>query len=388
MRYLQPIVEEFSRDKMVFIVGPRQIGKTTAAQTWLEGSNGLYLNWDNTEDRQVILTKLSAGVEQYQKVVLDELHKYARWKSWLKGLYDKHSKGVSLVVTGSARLDVFKKGGDSLLGRYELLHLHPFSVGELTHGKIVVPPSNWLELDVNEPAPGLWRHLENRSGFPEPFTRDDARQHRRWSNRRRDLLIQEDVREVSQVRNVSLIEHLALLLPSRVGSPLSVNSLREDLQVAHDTVNSWLTIFEHLFYCFRLSPYVKKIGAAIKKEQKLYLWDWSQIEDPASRFENMVAAHLLKSVQTWTDLGYGEYSLHYVRNRKQQEVDFLIAERNRPLVLIEAKLSDEQLAPKLAIFSRQLGDIPIVQLVATPKINKRGGNSWLVSADLFFSGLV
>lgn len=388
IRYAEFVLEEFSREKMVFIVGPRQVGKTTMAQSWLGDKKGLYLNWDNSEDRHAILTKTFSSFDKHQDIVFDELHKYDRWKSWLKGIYDKHSKLLSIVVTGSARLDIYKRGGDSLLGRYELIHLHPFTVGELTHGKILPPPESWLEFDTITPESSLWEHLEKRSGFPEPFTKDDTLHHRRWSNRRRDLLIKEDVREVSQVKSLSLIEHLAILLSPRVGSPLSVNSLREELQVSHDTVSSWLTTFEHLFYCFRISPYSKKISSSLKKEQKLYLWDWSQIEDKASRFENMVALHLLKAIQTWTDLGYGEYSLHYLRNRQHQEVDFLIAERNKPLVIIEAKLSEQNLSPNLVTFSDQLGNIPMIQLLSTPNISKHKSNSWIVSADLFFTGLV
>lgn len=387
IRYANDTLEEFSKDKMVFIVGPRQVGKTTMAQAWLEGKDGLYLTWDNNEDRQAILTKPFSSFPRHNDVVFDELHKYAHWKSLLKGIYDKYSKQVNIVVTGSARLDIYKRSGDSLLGRYELLHLHPFTVGELTHGKLLPPPDDWLKIETIKPESSLWGQLEKMSGFPEPFTKANSLHQRRWSNRRRDLLIKEDVREISQIKSLSLLEHLAMLLPSRIGSPLSINSLREELQVAHDTVSSWLTIFEQLFFCFRITPYSKKISMALKKEQKLYLWDWSQVEDSASRFENMIASHLLKSIHAWNDVGYGKYSLHYVRNRQGQEVDFLIAEKNKPVVLIEAKLTEQNLSTNLIKFSEQLGNIPMIQLISTPKVNKLKANSWIVSAELFFTGL-
>ena len=255
MRYLDKVLEQFADDKFVLLSGPRQVGKTTLAQDWIKNKNGISLNWDIPEDRERLLKPTFMKSVEAEALVLDELHKYARWKSWLKGLYDKKASTLKVLVTGSARLDVFQKSGDSLLGRYELLRLHPFSVGELSHGKLVAPPIDWLHLDgIEKGVQSAWRQLEARSGFPEPFFKDDELQHRRWSTRRRELLIREDLREITQIRTISLVEQLALLLPYRVGSPLSINSLREDLQVAHDTVSDWISALERLYFCFRISP--------------------------------------------------------------------------------------------------------------------------------------
>lgn len=206
--------------------------------------------------------------------------------------------------------------------------------------------------------------------------------------RRRELLIREDLRELSQIRTLSLVEQLALMLPARVGSPLSVNSLKEELQVAYDTTKSWIDALERLYFCFRISPFSKKIARSLKKEQKLYLWDWSQLEDEGARFENMVASHLLKSVQAWNDVGYGQYELNYWRDQERREVDFLITDNKKPIVLFECKKSDTSPSASLLRLGEMLGGIPQVQLVATPDYDRHRNQVRVVSAPIYLSGLV
>jgi predicted AAA+ superfamily ATPase len=389
MRYLDKILEQFADDKFVLLSGPRQVGKTTLAKEWLKNKNGLSLNWDIPEDREILLKPTFMKSIETEALVLDELHKYARWKSWLKGLYDKKASILKVLVTGSARLDVFQKSGDSLLGRYELLRLHPFSIGELTHGTLVPPPKDWLNLGSTEKSVHLtWQQLETRSGFPEPFFKNDELQHRRWSTRRRELLIREDLREISQIRTISLVEQLAILLPYRVGSPLSINSLREDLQVAHDTVSDWLHALERLYFCFRISPYSKKMVRSLKKEQKLYLWDWSQLEDPGARFENMVASHLLKSIHAWNDVGYGQFELKYWRNLEKREVDFVVTNNQKPLVLIECKKTDTVPSEALLRLGTMLQEVPQIQLIDNEGYDKTKGLCRVVNAASYLAALV
>lgn len=387
MRYIYPTLNEFTQEKIVLLSGPRQVGKTTISELWLKDKNGLYLNWDAPADRERILSPKFIQTLKVDALVVDEIHKYLRWKSWLKGLYDKKKNSVRIIATGSAKLNVFQKGEESLFGRYELLRFHPFSVGELIHGKVIPPPENWLEIDPQIPDPSLWKQLYIRSGFPEPFTKDNALQHKRWSVRRRELIIQEDVRDLSQIKTLSILEHLCILLPFRVGSPLSVNGLKEEIEVAFDTVKVWLLMLERLYYCFRISPFTKKISRSVKKEQKLYLWDWSQIEDESARFENMVASHLLKSVHIWNDIGYGEFSLNYMRDVDDREVDFLITEKNKPIVMIECKLNDLEPSPSLIFLSRKFPSIPAFQLVNKQNIDIMRGKIRIISADKFFAAL-
>lgn len=376
-------MKEFAMEKFILLCGPRQVGKTTLAKYWLsEQTHGLYLNWDNVQDRSVLLEMSFLHQQPFpEALVLDEVHKYIRWKSWLKGLYDKEAQRLQAIVTGSARLDIYQKGGDSLLGRYELLHLHPLSIGELTHGQLIPPPSDWLKLEPRTPDTSLWPQLAQRSGFPEPFYKDNALQHRRWSNRRRELLIQQDLRELSQIKMLSMVSHLALLLPRHVGSTLSVNSLREELQVSFDSIQLWLKSLEHLYYCFRIAPYSKKIAKSLRKEHKLYLWDWSVINDPGARFENMVASHLLKAIHSWNDVGYGQFELMYWRDTTKREVDFVILNDHQPIALIECKRSQQVLSPALLYLGEHLNKIPQIQLIEEPGIDKIRGQTRVVSAD-------
>jgi hypothetical protein len=389
MRYLSEPLADLAHGTFVLLSGPRQVGKTTLAKAWAAGQGqaaSRYLNWDDPVDRAVILERAFLGEPGLRALVLDELHKYARWKSWLKGLYDREGRRLEVVVIGSARLDRFQKSGDSLLGRHEALRLHPFSVGELVHGGLPPPPEDWLGLSGPAVPAGLWEHLERRGGFPEPFTRDDALQHRRWATSRRTLLVREDLRELSRIRELSLVEHLAILLPGWVGSPLSVNALREELQVAHDTLTSWLEALDRLCLSYRIAPHHRRLARSLTQSRKLYLWDWSVIEDAGARFENQVASHLLKAVHAWTDLGHGEFALRYVRDKEGREVDFVITERNRPLVLIECKLADASLAPALLRYGESMG-LPQVQLVRTPGVDRVRGRTRVVSADRYLGAL-
>jgi predicted AAA+ superfamily ATPase len=233
----------------------------------------------------------------------------------------------------------------------------------------------------------VWPRLEARGGFPEPYYRDDARQHRRWSTRRREALVREDLRELSQIRTLSLVEHLSLLLPSRVGAPLSINALREEVQVAFDTAKSWLDALERLYFCFRIAPWSKRVARSLRKETKLYLWDWSEVEDEGARFENMVASHLLKAVHAWNDLGHGRFALHYWRDVDGREVDFVVSDAGRPIVAIECKRSDLTPSPDLLRLGDML-DVPQVQLVATDGVDERRKRVRVVTAPDYLASLV
>lgn len=386
MRYLDGWIDSLSKEKLLLLSGPRQVGKTTLAKRWLEPQKGAYLNWDVPVDRQRILApRFPEGIET-AALVLDEIHKHPRWKALLKGLWDGYGRSMRVVVTGSARLDYYQRGGDSLFGRFEALRLHPFSIAEISGHHATSAPSDWLSV-AGKGSQEQWKRLEAMSGFPEPFTRQDSAFYKRWSTRRRSLLLTQDLKDLSAIQLVALVEQLYLLLPERVGSPLSINSLREELAVAHPTVSGWLEALERLYLVYRIAPWSRKISRAIRKERKLYFWDWRAVDRTEARFENMVASHLLKAVHFWNDIGAGDFSLCYVRNKEQQEIDFLISDSRKPIVLIECKLGETRFDLPRRL-TEQFGDMPAIQLVGDEEIDRMRGNTRVVSAWRFLSGLV
>ena len=318
-RYLQPQVEKDLERKMVFVAGPRQVGKTTLSLSLPDAEAG-YLNWDVPEHRERILNRELPANPLW---IFDEIHKYHGWRNYLKGLFDVPEESRKILVTGSARLDLYRYSGDSLQGRYHLLRLHPLSVAELG----IETPAELAE-------------LLTLGGFPEPFFEGSEVEARRWSRDYRRLLIQEEMVSLERVQDLGNLELLMLRLPELVGSLLSVNALREDLRLSHKTVDSWIAILERLYAVFRLSPFGAPQIRAIKKAQKHYHFDWTLVSAPAARFENLVAAHLLKWVHHQQDTQGRDLELRYFRDTDSREVDFLVAERSEPLWLVECKSSD------------------------------------------------
>lgn len=373
-RNLHDIVLTDLGKKFVFLSGPRQVGKTTLAKALIKKKRGTYLHYDDDEDRRLILEKRYTSDPW---VCLDEFHKFPRWKNHIKGVFDKHHEKLHLLLTGSARMDLFQKSGDSLFGRYYLHHLHPLSCGELHSSKLPDILSNPMEIQTpSHSVPDLLQF----GGFPEPFYAQSEREHRRWSNARRQLLIREELREISQVELLGLVEQLMLILPHRIGSLFSFLSLSEDIRVSPLTIKNWMRIFQQLFIVFQVTPYTKRITRAIQKQPKFYFYDWSQIPDEGSRFENFVASHLWKAVQVWTDLGYANLSLHTIRDRDRREVDFLITRDQKPWFLVEAKLSETRPSVYLDYFSRRL-QIPGIQLVLKENVHQQKGSLAVISAN-------
>jgi len=405
MRYLAADLERtLSKErKMAFITGPRQVGKTTLAQSLLKPEQKAnYFNWDIEDVRRKIVThpvhfwKSDAAAKETPRIVLDEIHKYPRWKRFLKGFFDANRDDVETVVTGSGRLDVYQRGGDSLFGRYHLYHLLPYSLGELTRSESQAPSPEKAEERINSPgdladANEKFKALWQSNGFPEPLFGADQRTLTRWRNDHRQLIVREDLRDLTQIRELGLIESMLYLLPERVGSPLSVNALREDLNVGFMTVQNWLSALDRLYYLFAIRPYAGKLARALRREEKIYFYDWSELEDPGKRFENLVAVHLLKACHYWTDAGYGNFRLHYTRDKEKRETDFLITNENKPYWLIECKLSDKNLDRSLTYFHERLHPRRSFQVVreADPSLlAEREKNVYLCSGIRFLSALV
>ena len=343
-RYLAAQVRQDLRLKMVFVAGPRQVGKTTLARA-LPGASSGYLNWDVPEHRERILRRELPPARLW---ILDEIHKYRSWRAFLKGLYDSRRRGQRILVTGSARLDFYRFGGDSLQGRYHLLRLHPFSAAELRMR-----------------TAGELRDLLALGGFPEPFLGGSEVEARRWSREYRSRLVREDVAGLERVQDLGNLELLALRLPALVGSPLSVNALREDLQLSHKTVAGWLGILERLYAVFRLPPFGAPRIRAVKKEQKHYHFDWSVVPSEPSRFENLVAAHLLKWVHFEQDARGRDVELRYFRDTDGREVDFVVVEGRRPVLLVECKWGDAAVDRSLHYLKARFPEAAAWQVSAT-----------------------
>jgi hypothetical protein len=345
-RYLAPQVEKDLKKKMVFVAGPRQVGKTTLARS-LSGAKTGYLSWDVPLDRARILAReLPSG----SLWVFDELHKYRSWRGFLKGLYDGRRRGQRILVTGSARLDLYRHGGDSLQGRYHLLRLHPLSAAELG-----------LESKAE------LQQLLRLGGFPEPFFGQSEVEARRWSREYRSRLVHEEVASLERILDLGNLELLLMRLPDLVGSPLSINALREDLQLSHKTVASWLRALERMYALFRLAPLAGPKIRAVKKEQKHYHLDWSLVPELPQRFENLVAAHLLKWVHFQEDTLGRDLDLRYFRDTDGREVDFVVVERRSPILLVEAKWSDAPADKSLRYLKLRYPRAEAWQLSATGK---------------------
>ena len=321
-RYLAAALRADLARKMVFVAGPRQVGKTTLA-LGLPGARAAYLNWDAAPHRDRILR---GELPEGRLWIFDEIHKYRRWRNFLKGLYDSRPRGQKILVTGSGRLDLYRFGGDSLQGRYHMLRLHPLSVAELG----MTNSAQMLD-------------LLRLGGFPEPFFSGSETQARRWTREYRTLLVREEVVALERIQDLGQLELLMLRLPELVGSPLSVNALREDLQVSHKTAVNWIGALERLYAVFRLSPFGAPRIRAVKKEQKHYHLDWTVVPNDAARFENLVACHLLKWVHFEQDVNGRDLDLRYFRDIDGREVDFVVVEGRRPLLMVECKWNDAEL---------------------------------------------
>lgn len=336
-RYLMAPIRDALARKMAFVGGPRQVGKTTLALSLLgnhsDESHPAYFNWDDPRDAARL-----RGVElppDQKLLVFDEIHKYARWRGLVKGIYDSEKSSRRILVTGSARLDYYRKGGDSLANRYRYFRLHPFSLPELT------PTPTRSDLEA----------LLRFGGFPEPFLAQEEREHRIWQRDRISRVVREDLRDLEQVREISLIEQLVDLLPVRVGSPLSVNNLREDLGVDHKTVDRWLTILDNLYVCFRIAPYGPPRVRAVKKERKLYFWDWSMAPEGGPRLENLVASQLLKYCHFVEDTEGYSMELRFLRDTDKREVDFVVLRDRKPEFAVECKSGERSVSAAIRYFA-------------------------------------
>lgn len=382
------IVEDLDK-KMVFIGGPRQVGKTTLTKEIAEKKfkNSQYFNWDKKEHRERILKELFD--QDAEIIIFDELHKYSEWKNYIKGVFDVDKDKYKILVTGSARLDIYKKGGDSLMGRYHYYRLHPFSVAEALgiKNKIKVESSLVFPI-ITEQAKEVFTDLLNFGGFPEPFISKNNKTLKRWQRQRTDKIVREDIRDIEIIRHLAKLELLVTILPSKVGSTFSMNSIKEDLQTSYNTVADWVEILERFYYLYRLYPFTSTAIKSLRKETKVYLWDWSEVKEPGGRLENMIASHLLKFINFIEDTQGYRLDLRYLRDIEGKEVDFLVVVDGRPWFAVEVKSQETNISKNLRYFSEKL-KIPFAfQLTTMNNVDVEREGVRLMSVEKFLAGLI
>ena len=390
-RYLTRRILLDLEDKMVFVGGARQVGKTTLARDIIgKRFKTRYLNWDYKADREAILNYRFSPDDEL--LVFDEIHKYGRWKNYLKGLYDKKGKSHRIIVTGSSRLDVYRKGGDSLLGRYFFYKLHPFSLTEICGQKdascLNIEPFKKLRFVEKENMRGCFEDLLFYGGFPEPLLSQKSDFLRRWHNMRVERIVKEDIRDIENIRDLSLIQILVDSLPVKVGSLFSTKSVCEDISISHKTASAWLDILEAFYYIFRVYPYRKTKIKSLKKMPKLYLCDWSEVEELPARFENLVAAHLLKYADYLYDvLGY-KAKVYFLRDLEGREVDFLMTVEEKPWFTVEVKESGKKVSKNLKYFAKR-EDIPFhYQVVYEEDVDYEENGIRVISAEKFLTAFI
>lgn len=353
--YDQILQDHFAINRqMAWVSGPRQVGKTTVCRSL----GGHYLNWDNADDRRVILRGPGEVAERLHlnrltggrvSVVFDELHKHTKWRHFLKGFFDVYEDAVQIAVTGSSRLEIFRRGGDSLMGRYFLYRMHPWSAGECVRTNL--PPDQAIQ--PPRPVPdedwfALWEH----GGFPEPFLRREPRFTRRWLSLRQDQLVREDIRGFAQIYDLGTMETFTRILAERSGQQLVYSHLAAEVGAAVDTIKRWVSLLDRLHFGFLVRPWYANVAKSLRKEPKWFLRDWAGVVGDGARAETLVACHLVKAVETWTDLGLGHFELRYLRDKLKREVDFLVVRDRKPWFLVEVKTSDQRLSDSLAHFQK------------------------------------
>lgn len=387
--------------QMRFITGPRQAGKTTIAKQQLaHAGGGLYYNWDNKEVRaryreggDLIAADLLKSGRRAAWACFDEIHKMPRWKNILKDYFDAHEGKVKFIVTGSARLDMFRSAGDSLSGRYFLFNLNPLTLAEVSGAPFsaILPGKDALAYLRTAAARAVSPKAElagllKFGGFPEPFLKASGIFHKKWTETYLEQVVDQDLRDLTRIQQLESVKRLLLLMPSKIGSPLSINSLREDLEVNYLTARNYIDHLCKTCVLFKVPPYSRKISSLVKKEQKVYFYDWTLAGDEGAKFENYAAAELKARVDLWNDSQDDRYALHFVRSRDGLETDFLITRNGAPWLLCEAKLSAQGVASHHHRHSSMLGGIPFAQVVLKEDVLKvEGGKFFTISASKLFA---
>lgn len=410
--YIPRRVDEYAFDEnltgrhMVFLAGPRQVGKTVLAKQWLKKNRceSLYYNWDDIVTRQAYLADSrffesparTLGIRE-PWIVFDEIHKRNRWRDILKGAYDIFGEEFRFLITGSARLDLFRRSGDSLVGRYSLFHMMPLSIGEVARiqpepcflkeenaDQLIQSFENAISAPIPTEVEKAYESLLRYGPFPEPFLKQNDRFCRKWHQDYITLIVREELKDISRVIELDKIEHLLFLMPARVTAPLSMANLARELEAAHTTVKSWLEQLARLYILFSIPPWTRKVSRALKKEKKWYFQDWYYISADAAKLENMVASYLYRTCLVLTDMGYGSYRLHYIRTIDKREIDFLLTRDNQPVLAVEVKSGETSLSRTLKDRRKWLDPFPTLGLQVVDKrgvLKKHRDDTWIISVE-------
>jgi predicted AAA+ superfamily ATPase len=374
-RYLIDTIKNDLADKIILITGPRQSGKTTLSKMLADDFD--YLNFDNPEHRLDLMDR--SWDRKKSLIIFDELHKLKKWKAWIKGVYDTEGIPPALVVTGSAKLDTYKKVGDSLAGRFFQFRLHPLDLKELVAygGAVNIRKALDLLLEIG--------------GFPEPYLKGNVRFYKRWRRSHLDIILRQDLIDLENVRQISVLETLVQLLRRRVGSPVSYSSLARDLEVSDKTIKRWLTVLENMYVIFRVTPYHRNIARALLKSPKFYFYDTGQVlGDEGVRLENVTACALIKEIQFREDCFGDELQLHYLRTKDGREIDFFVTEEGEGKMMLEVKGADFNRSRNFSLFEQYFPETGKVQIVKELKKEKtspdgteiRQAHSWLSTFSL------
>jgi uncharacterized protein len=372
MRYLTARLTHDLGKKMVLLAGPRQCGKTTLAKSLLD-DHGQYLNWDITRDRKVI--REVAWPKDASLIVLDELHKAPKWKNLLKGVVDEFGNRPPVLVTGSARLDAFRRAGDALTGRTYFYRLHPLDVSE---SKRFLPSASLDE---------RIQRLLHAGGFPEAFL--NPQEAPRLRNDRMELVTREDLRDLSRVSSWRGPADLIELLRERVGKPTNYDNLAQSLGISPPTSKAWVELLEKLYVVFLLPPFSSSLSRSIRKDRRVYFFDCAAAYDATgeAQLENMVACSLLKFAQFRKDAFGESWDLFYLRDKEGREVDFVVTHNRKVQWLVEVKATDEEIGTGLKYYTRKLLPKESLQLVLNLDRPQEKGGIKLVSLGKWLESL-
>jgi predicted AAA+ superfamily ATPase len=374
-RYLTKGIQDDLSRKIILLTGPRQSGKTTLSRMLRNDFDNI--NFDNPRHRLSILEQ--SWDRKKDLIIFDELHKLKNWKSWIKGIYDTEGIPPALVVTGSAKLDTYKKVGDSLAGRFFQFRLHPLDLKEI------------IRFDPKISIETAFERLLTIGGFPEPFLVGSTKFYKRWKRSHLDIIIRQDLIDLENVQQITVIETLIQLLRKRVGSPVSYSSLARDLETSDKTIKRWLTILENMYILFKVTPYHRNIARSILKSPKYYFYDTGQvIGDMGIRLENLTACALLKELQFREDCLGEEMKLHYLQRKDGKEIDFLVTRESVPYLMLEVKWADSALSKNFSLFDKYFDEVKKIQIVKDLDREKtypngaelRRAHTWLADISL------